>query len=59
MEEARRKSLFLQTHSAIKKHNSKSNVTFQMNHNQFSDMVKKTFENYYSSIFNCTKKKLI
>lgn len=39
---AERKSHFVKTHSAIEKHNKK-NSTFQMEHNKFSAMVKKSY----------------
>ena len=39
-EETKRKSHFSKTHDMITKHKSKPNATFEMEHNQFSDMVK-------------------
>ena len=38
-EETKRKTHFSKTHDMINKHNSNPNATFQMDHNQFSDMV--------------------
>ena len=38
-EDARRKQIFLTTDAQIKKHISQKNVTYQLGHNKFSDMV--------------------
>jgi len=38
-EETKRKSHFSKTHDMITKHKSKPNATFEMEHNQFSDMT--------------------
>ncbi len=38
-EDARRKQIFLTTDAKIQKYNSLENVTYQLGHNKFSDMV--------------------